>query len=192
VARDCHSAVATFREEWRGRGTGDAKSTGSYEGSLPVEDILDRNEAGFFTKPRDRRSWPESHSPTRITPSREGRSVKMQRSRRRARREGERGSVTRMSEARSHTDAVGRKHPRPFGGVSAEAVSEVVKTFGPPVKTARILRIRAESPPRKWRTEPGTRRGAGARSSFGWQKSIGHIACLPRRRVARRGDERGR
>lgn len=112
VARDRHPAVATFRKEWRGRGTGDAKSTGSYEGSLPVEGILDRNEARLFTKQRDRRSWPASHPPTRTTPSREGRPARQAAHAKASEAAGERGSATGMSEARSLIEAVGRKRPR--------------------------------------------------------------------------------
>jgi len=49
----------------------------------------------------------------------------------------------------------------------------------------RSLRLRGVPPPRKWRTGPGNARGAGARSSCEWQKSVGRIARLLHRRVAR-------
>jgi len=49
----------------------------------------------------------------------------------------------------------------------------------------RSLRLRGAPPPRKWRTGAGNTRGAGARSSFGWQTSVGRIARLLHRGVAR-------
>jgi len=40
-------------------------------------------------------------------------------------------------------------------------------------------------PLRKWRERAGNARGAGARSSIGWQISVGRIARLLHREVAR-------
>jgi hypothetical protein len=54
-----------------------------------------------------------------------------------------------------------------------------------PRLTARSLSLRGASPQRKLRERAGNARGAGARSSFGWQKSVGRIARLLHREVAR-------
>jgi hypothetical protein len=75
---------------------------------------------------------------------------------------------------------------------SAEAVSDVVKR-PVPRSTRRSLRLRRASPQRKLRERAGNARGAGAHSSIGWQKSVGRIARLLHREVARPvGDPRGR
>jgi len=50
-----------------GRGTGAVTATGSYEGSLPMEGVLDHHEASAFTRRRQRWSWRSRHSPTRAT-----------------------------------------------------------------------------------------------------------------------------
>jgi hypothetical protein len=73
---------------------------------------------------------------------------------------------------------------------SAKAGSDAVKTSGPPVMPYgaqdSVGRPRRESGERA-----GNTRGAGARFSNGWQKSIGRIARLLHREVARpRGDQR--
>jgi len=65
------------------------------------------------------------------------------------------------------------------------------ETSSPPIHAARSLRLCGESPLRKWRERVGNTRGAGARSSIGWQTSVGRIARLLRREVARPvGDKR--
>lgn len=69
-----------------GRGTGDTKSTGTYEGSLPMEGILDRNEARPFTRSSKTAvlAYPAPSDPS--DPSREGSSANTQLPRRRERR----------------------------------------------------------------------------------------------------------
>jgi hypothetical protein len=62
--------------------------------------------------------------------------------------------------------------------------SDVVKR-PVPWSTARSLSLRGASPLRKWRERAGNVRGAGARSSIGWQTSVGRIARLLHREVAR-------
>jgi hypothetical protein len=69
--------------------------------------------------------------------------------------------------------------------------SGVVKTSGPLVVAARSLSLRGASAPRKWRQRARNTRGAGARSSIGWQTSVGRIARLLHWEVARPvGDQR--
>jgi len=100
-----------------GRGTGAVKATGSYEGSLPTEGILDHHEASTFTRRRRRWSWRSPHPPTR-TITREGRTARLQHPGSRVRREGERGardrdvrgSIASMPwEENTHARALGRK-----------------------------------------------------------------------------------
>jgi hypothetical protein len=127
----------------------------------------------------------------------------MQPSRRRGRREVERESATGMSEARSqsvpweenaHAHDGGRKvlgMRFPHRQRSAEAVSDVVKRPVP-----RSCRTEPKTPwgvpAAKVASGAGSTRGAGTRSSTGWQKSIGRIARLLHREVARPAGERGR
>jgi len=54
-----------------------------------------------------------------------------------------------------------------------------------PRLTAWSLRLRGASPLRKWREWVGNARGAGARSSIGWQRSVGRIERLLHREAAR-------
>jgi len=68
---------------------------------------------------------------------------------------------------------------------SAEAVFGRRENVRSPGTTARSLSLRGASPQRKLRERAGNARGAGARSSFGWQKSVGRIARLLHREVAR-------
>jgi len=100
--------------------------------------------------------------------------------------------------------AVGRKRPRPWirrkatsmglrvASRSAEAVSGRRETLDSPGHAVRSLRLREASPPRKRRTRAGNTRGAGTRSSFGWQISVERIARLSRLGVARPAGDGGR
>jgi hypothetical protein len=104
--------------------------------------------------------------------------------------------ATGMSEARSHQRR-GKKTPTLASPGrealerenrdrrrSAEAVADVVKHPVPRL-TAQSLRLCGASPLRKWRERAGNARGAGTRSSIGWQISVGRIARLLHREVAR-------
>jgi hypothetical protein len=66
------------------------------------------------------------------------------------------------------------------------------ETSGPPVMPYgakdSVGRPRRESGER----EPETHEVSGTRITFGWQKSVGRIARLSRRRVARPGGDEGR
>jgi len=64
-----------------------------------------------------------------------------------------------------------------------------VKRPGPLVVVAQSLSLCGASPPRKWRERTRNTRGAGARSSIGWQTSVGRIARLLHRQVARPGGD---
>jgi len=114
--------------------------------------------------------------------------------------------ATGVSEARSHR-CRGQKTPT-FDAPGREAVEVEVthanggppkrsfgrrETSGPPVVVAWSLSLHGTSPPRKRRERTGNKRGAGARSSNGWQMSVRRIARLLHREVARPvGGTRGR
>jgi hypothetical protein len=164
-------------------------ATESYEESLPMEGVPDRNAAQAFTSRRRRRSWRSSVSPNSLVKTRCTAGITE--------------VATGMSEARSQQHR-GKKTPTfvlqavrqssskfVFAVRSAEAVVGRRETSGPPVVVAWSLSLRGTSPPRKWRERTGNTRGAGARSSIGWQTSVGRIARLLHREVARPvGDER--
>jgi len=61
------------------------------------------------------------------------------------------------------------------------------ETSGPPTPKAvvRSPRLRGTSPLGNQRERVGSARGAGARKSFGWQMSVGRIARLLHRSIAR-------
>jgi hypothetical protein len=121
-------------------------ATGSYEGYLPVEGIPDHHEASAFTRRRQRWSRRLPHPPTRSKPSKRGTDGQtVQRARKRARREGETGIATGVSEARSRQHR-GKKTPTLVSPGreavelensavrrSAEAVLGRRETSGPPV-----------------------------------------------------------
>jgi hypothetical protein len=93
------------------RGTRVVRATGSYEESLSMEGIPDHHEASAFTRRRQRWSRRLSHPPTRSKPSKRGTDgQRLQRSRKGARREGETGVATGVSEARSRQHR-GKKTP---------------------------------------------------------------------------------
>jgi len=73
---------------------------------------------------------------------------------------------------------------------SAEAVFGRRETLDSPGHAVRSPRLRGVSPLRKWRERAGNTRGVGTRSSFGWQTSVGRIARLSRRQLARAGGAR--
>lgn len=179
-------------------------ATGSHEESLLAEGIPDHHEATSFTRRRRRWSRRSAASSDPYGLREEGRTARLQLSRRRERREGERRVATGVSEARSHPapweeDAHARATSREAVGArkpcwrrSAEAVSDVVKR-PVPRNAARSLRLRRGIPAAKAARGTGNTRGAGARSSFGWQTSAGRIARLLHRQVARpAGDPRRR
>ena len=86
-------------------------ATGSYEGYLPMEGIPDHHEASAFTRRRQRWSRRLSHPPTRSKPFKRGTDgQRLQRPRNGARREGETGVATGVSEARSRQHR-GKKTP---------------------------------------------------------------------------------
>jgi len=128
------------------RGTGAVMATGSYEGSLPIEGILDHREASAFTRRRGWWSWRSPHPPTRTTKPKVESYGYMQHTRKRVRREDEPEEVaTGVSEARSHQRR-GKTTPTLLHPVarqterenmrsmrSAEAVFGRRETSGPPV-----------------------------------------------------------
>jgi len=171
-----------------------------------MEGIPDHHEASAFTRRRQRWSRRLSHPPTRSKPFKRGTDGQnLQPSRKRGRREDETGVATGVSEARSRQHR-GKKTPTLVspGREAVELESSACTTIrrsGPraswnvriPGPTARSQRLRGASPQRKLRERAGNARGAGTRSSFGWQSSVGRIARLLHREVARPvGDSRGR
>jgi hypothetical protein len=140
--------------------------------------------------------------PVRNLPK-EGRTAREQHPRRRVRREGERGLRQGCQRFDRRIDTVGRKRPRSCPKAvrqqdrghrcrrrSAEAVTGCREASGPPVNRAEPKTPRGV-PAAKVASGAGNTRGAGARSSFGWQTSVGRIARLLHREVARPvGEER--
>lgn len=179
-------------------------ATGSYEESLSMEVIPDHHEASSVTGRRSRWSWqvstssnsypkPKAEGTTRKTAAR----TKVTGSA----RVNHRRFATGVTEARSHRRR-GKKTPtlvtqKQNGRETNELQFSVAcfsirrsglerrETFGSPVVAVRSLRLRGASPLRKWRERAGNTRGAGARSSIGWQISVGRIECLLHREVAR-------
>jgi len=179
-------------------------ATGSYEESLPAEgtpvitkrllsrDGVDGDLGGFDIL----RPVP--------TLRRAGRTVSLQRSWRRARREDESSESRHGCQRLGRISAVGRRRPRRHSKPRGEERRDTApKDDSPkrsrtswnvrsPGKAARSLILRGRPPSRKWRWGSGNTRGAGTRSSIGWQTSVGRIACLLRWEVARSVDARGR
>jgi hypothetical protein len=126
-----------------GRGTGDVKSTGSYEGSLTMEGIPDHHEPFSFTRRWSRWSWRLLHTPREkpakvgLTASERGRGDR-----------DVRGSVdpwhrgkktptlaqewANTHKARGHTHTT--RHQNRVSWTIRRSVPGVVKTLGPPVK----------------------------------------------------------
>jgi hypothetical protein len=120
-------------------------TTGSYEGSLPMEGISDHHEASTFTSRRSRWSWLSrafSDPCTEAKSRRHGQVAALAKARE---AEGDRGTATGMSEARSR-QCRGNKKPTlmapPQGkdhedshetSIRRSGPSDVVKTSGPPV-----------------------------------------------------------
>jgi len=65
------------QKRWGGRGTGAVKATGSYEGSLSVEDISGCHEPSPFTRRWSRRPWRLPHAGQRQSP--QGQKLRRQR-----------------------------------------------------------------------------------------------------------------
>jgi len=164
-----------------------------------VEGISDRNEAVPFTRSRGARSRRPFDFPTRANPRTKDGDAR----RRRSSHEGGRGGKQRRVRDRDVRGsiahgAVGRKRPRCCIQAerrkvhsacvvrrSAEAVLGRRETPRPPV----FHRAEPETPrgvPVAQATQgAGNARGAGARDSIGWQKSVRRIARLHCRTVAR-------
>jgi hypothetical protein len=70
--------------------------------------------------------------------------------------------------------------------------TSVVKTFEPPVKLFGTQIPRSIHAVKIAAVNAGNDRGAGARSSYGWQKSIGRIERLVRWEIARSRGDHGR
>jgi hypothetical protein len=92
---------------WGGRGTGAVKATGSYEGSLSVEDSSGCHEPSPFTRRWSRRPWRLPHAGKRYG----SRGPKLKETRRRLRHPTEEGEATEESEARSVCWRRGKKTP---------------------------------------------------------------------------------
>jgi hypothetical protein len=102
VTRDRHPAVSPSRERCGGRGTGVVMATGSYEGSLSAEGILDQHEASAFTSRR--RRWSRCSAPSfdpYETFERRTYGQTMQRPRKWMRRRVNEQGTTRVPEAQS-------------------------------------------------------------------------------------------
>jgi len=131
------------RKRWGGRGAGAVIATGSYEGPLPIEGTPDHHETPPFTGRRRRWSRRHARPPTRTTLPKGGGTARLQRPRRRARREGTKRGSRQECQRFDRRDAVGRTRPRPgsaHAGMGERArcdppkrSSDVVKTSGPPV-----------------------------------------------------------
>jgi hypothetical protein len=112
VARDLHSPVATSLLRCCGRGTGAVMATGSYEESLPAEGIP------VITKRLLSRDGADDglggFDILRPVPTlrRTGRTVRLQLSRRRVRREGEASKSRHGCQRLGRISAVERKRPR--------------------------------------------------------------------------------
>jgi hypothetical protein len=139
MTRERHLAVASLAKAARRSWDRDRKVTGSYEGSLTMEGILD----------------PTSHRFSRFDGDEDlgGSLPCRKRTRRRAHWARKSGEATGMSEARSRSAPWEELRPRSFhpgreirGFVSsrrsAEVVSGVVKTLGPPVIPRRAQTLR--------------------------------------------------
>jgi len=133
----------------------------------------------------------------------EGWAARLQHPRRRVRREDERGFATGLPEVRS-TSAPWEQnaHARHSQAKARKVEKHIVLDDDPPKRSSDVVK---RPVPRSHRTEPyspwgvhaakaatgaGNARGAGARSSFGWQTSVGRIARLLHREVARPVGER--
>jgi len=90
MTRECHSAARPSQKRCAGRGTGAVRATGSYEGSLPIEGILDHREASAFTRRRGWWFWRPLHPPTRLTTPK-------------AESDGQIAALTKVGEARGRT-----------------------------------------------------------------------------------------
>jgi hypothetical protein len=163
-------------------------ATGSYEGPLPMEGIPDLTIR--------RLSRGGGHGDL-------GGSLHVRKhARRRVQRDGKSGEATGMSEARSQSAPWEQNAHARF---ALEGASRgYASTVGPPKRSSSVVKrsvprsSRAEprlcgaSTQRKLRQRTGNARGAGTRKSYGWQKSIGRIARLAHREIARsRGGTQG-
>jgi len=190
VARDRHPAVATSPKavrRSRGRGChghrilGRALTDGRRSGSSRGDGF---HEPAFRMVLAVFRILRPVRAPTRRRPAR------LQPRGSQGRREGEREIATGASEARSRQRR-GDKTPT-LAATRGQALD-----VDPPKRSSDVVK---RPVPRSCRAEPespwgvpaaqaveraGNVRGAGARSSIGWQTSVGRIERLPRRAVAR-------
>jgi len=90
------------RKRCVGRGTGVVTTTGSYEESLSMEDILDHHEAPPFTRRRPRWSWRTTASFDPCNPLQRWHHGQIPAPRKLGEGKDERTRATGMSEARSH------------------------------------------------------------------------------------------
>jgi len=178
-------------------------ATASYEGSLPMEGTSDHHATSSFTSRRSRWSWLFHASSDPCTEAKSRRHGHGAAPAKAGEAEGGREAATGVSEARSR-QCRGSNRPTlvaPPQGKDHEVArctsirrSDLGRRENVwiPGHAVRSPRLRGASPPRKWRERARNARGAGARSSFGWQTSIGRIACLSYREVARLRGEEGR
>jgi len=175
-------------------------ATGSYEG-FPADGRQPGSPRGVSVT-RGAHGWSSALShifrPAHQRPKAKDAAM-MQPSRRRGRRRmkvGARQGCQRLD----RISAVGRKRPRSRDcrEVSREVPCCIAirrsglkrrETLDSPSHAVWSLRLRGASPPRKWRARAGNTRGVGTRSSFGWQISVGRIARLSRRQLARAGGD---
>jgi len=198
MTRERRSAVVSSlaRVPIRSRGRGASSATGSYGGSLTVEGTSDRHEPVPVTGGGSRRSRRLSH-----VGASDGAQRRSERSRRRsglrARSRGDRG--VRGTIAREHGGKTtptlarrGRRRNRSCSKRSAEAVAGGVNhPF--PRSVPRGAKDSSRCPRGESRgSEPGTNEVRVHESSYRWQKSVGRIARLSCREVARPRGKEGR
>jgi hypothetical protein len=161
-------------------------ATGSYEGSLPMEGISGhlkcRSSRSGANVASAASSRIETHAKAGSPNAKRGWRQRCQRLDRTERR-GKK-TPTLAPPAKPEHEVLVRCR-------SAEATAGVVKRLGP--RSNLAAPETAGCPHGESRgSEPGSPQGAGAHTSFGWQMSIGRIARLCSRGVARLRGSRGR
>lgn len=184
------------QKRWSGRGTGAAKATGSYEGSLTMKGISGRHEPSPFTRRWSRRPWRLPHAEKRYG----SQEPKLRRLREGAPVSAPEGEATEMSEVRPqwapwtenvHARELRVVETRRSRGKAARVQLRPTEAYREPVKpsipwsAARSPRLREVSPRRKPRSEPGAHEVEVLADSFRWQTLVGRIARLGPLEVAR-------
>jgi hypothetical protein len=168
-----------------------------------MEGISDHHATSSFTSRRSRWSWLLHTSSDPCTEAQSRRHGDSAAPAKAGEAEGGWEAATEVSEARSR-QCRGSNTPTlvapPQGKDHEVSCCTSIRRSDPgrrenvwiPGHAVRSPRLRGVSPLRKWRERARNARGAGARSSFGWQTSIGRIVRLSCREVARPRGEEGR